>query len=118
MLVFVSPVLAQGIVPCGLDSDYMHRCDLSDLIIGLSRIFNYGIKIIAVITLACATFAGVMYVVSSGNESAMESAKAFLKAGLIGLAVVLCAWVIVNTTIVWLMPTKEGLGIGKKWWQF
>ena len=128
MLVFITPVLAQGVVPCGIDKDgsgkldWNERCTLCDLIVGIKKIFDYGIKTIAIITIACATFAGVMYVVSSGNESAMESAKNFLKASLIGLAVVLGAWVIVNTTIVWLMPTKtatdsEGfLGIEKTSW--
>jgi hypothetical protein len=118
LFLLVSPVLAQGIVPCGLDGTYANRCTLCHLIVGIKKIFDYGIKIIAVITLACATFAGVMYVVSSGNESTMESAKAFLRASLIGLAVVLSAWVIVNTVITVLMPTKSDLGIGQKWYDF
>jgi ABC-type nickel/cobalt efflux system permease component RcnA len=120
LFLFVSPVFAAdtGIVPCGHDK----ACTLCDLITGMKKLFDYGIKIIAVITLACATFAGVMYVVSSGNESTMESAKNFLKASLIGLAVVLCAWVIVNTVITVLMPTKTAtdaekfLGTGKTSW--
>lgn len=115
LFLLVSPVLAaDGIVPCGHGT----ACTLCDLIVGIKKIFDYGIKIIAIITIACATFAGVMYVVSSGNESTMESAKNFLKASLIGLAVVLCAWVIVNTVITVLMPTKTDLGIGKKWSEF
>jgi hypothetical protein len=130
LFLLVSPVLAQGIVPCGIDKDgswkldWAERCTLCDLIVGIKKIFDYGIKTIAIITLACATFAGVMYVVSSGNESAMESAKNFLKASLIGLAVVICAWLMVNTIITVLMPTKTttdtggSLGIGKKWAEF
>lgn len=114
LFLFVMPVLAQGIVPCGHDK----ACTLCDLIVGFKRIFDYGIKIIIVITLACATFAGVMYIVSSGNEKMITSAKDFLKASLIGLVVVLGAWVIVNTVITVLMPTQEGLGIGQKWYEF
>lgn len=129
MFIFITPVLAasgsaEGIVPCGLTSAYADRCTLCDLIAGFKKLFDWGLRTIIIICLACATFAGVMYVVSSGNESTMESAKNFLKASLIGLAVVLCAWVIVNTVITVLMPTKtdtdtEGsLGIGKKWSEF
>lgn len=115
LFLLVTPVLAQGIVPCGHDK----ACTLCDLIVGIKKLFDYGLKIIAVITLACATFAGVMYVVSSGNEKTMESAKAFLSASLIGLAVVLGSWLIVNTTIAVLMPTKSDLGTGKaSWYQF
>jgi len=117
MFLFISPVLAAdtGIVPCGHDGK---ACTLCDLIVGFKKLFDYGIKTIAVITIVCATFAGVMYVVSSGNESTMESAKAFLRASLIGLAVVLGAWLIVNTVITVLMPTQDNLGIGKKWSEF
>jgi hypothetical protein len=120
LFLLVTPVLAQeGIVPCSLDGSYSNRCTLCHLITGIKKIFDYGIKIIAIITLACATFAGVMYIVSSGNEKSMESAKAFLKASLIGFAVVLGAWVMVNTTIKVLMPTKGDLGTGKtSWYQF
>jgi hypothetical protein len=125
LFLLVTPVLAaDGIVPCGLDGTYSNRCTLCHLITGIKKIFDYGIKIIAVICLACATFAGVMYVVSSGNESTMESAKKFLSASLIGFAVVLGAWVIVNTTITVLMPTKKAadtggsMGIGKIWSDF
>jgi hypothetical protein len=115
MFVFMIPVLAadgDGIVPCGHDK----ACTLCDLITGLKKLFDYGITTIIIICLACATFAGVMYVVSSGNESTMESAKNFLKASLIGLAVVLSAWVIVNTVITVLIPTQSDLGIGKTSW--
>lgn len=116
MFLLALPVLAadEGIVPCGHDK----ACTLCDLIVGFKKIFDKGLEWIVIICLACATFAGVMYVVSSGNESTMESAKNFLKASLIGLAVVLCAWVIVNTVITVLMPTQTDLGIGKKWDDF
>ena len=125
LFLLVTPVLAaDGIVPCGLTGIFTERCTLCDLIKGFKILFDYGIKIIAVITLACATFAGVMYIVSSGNEGTMESAKKFLSASLIGFAVVLGAWVMVNTTITVLMPTKKAadtggiLGIGKSWVDF
>ena len=121
----MTPVLAAdptGIVPCGIDKDgnkkldWDERCTLCDLIVGFKKIFDYVIKTIIIICLACATFAGVMYVVSSGSEKMITSAKDFLKGSLIGLAVVLCSWVIVNTVITILMPTKNNLGIGKASW--
>ncbi|MBU2028828.1 hypothetical protein KJ761_02980, partial [Patescibacteria group bacterium] len=124
VFLLISPVLAadEGIVPCGLTGLYSQRCTLCDLIVGFKKLFDYGITTIVIICLACATFAGVMYVVSSGSEKMITSAKDFLKGSLIGLAVVLCAWVIVNTVITVLMPTKtatdaEGfLGTGKTSW--
>lgn len=117
LFLLIPPVLAAdtGIVPCGHDGK---ACTLCDLIVGFKKLFDYGITTIIIICLVCATFAGVMYIVSSGNESGMESAKAFLRGSLIGLAIVLCAWVIVNTVITVLMPTQDDLGIGKKWYNF
>ena len=118
MFTFAIPVLAAdtGIVPCGLDSTYSNRCTLCHFIAGFQRIFEKAKNIIAIICLTCATFAGVMYVVSSGNESMINSAKAFLRASLIGLVIVLGAWIIVNTVITVLMPTQSDLGTGKTSW--
>ncbi len=101
-----------GIVPCGHDK----MCTLCDLILGIKNLFDYGVKIIAAIALLCVFLAGAMYMVSSGNENMLSSAKAFLRASLIGLAVVLGSWVIVNTIITVIMPTKSDLGIGKTSW--
>ena len=73
-----------------------------------------------VITLALVAifFSGVMYIISSGDEGMMTSAKGFLKASLIGFAVVLGGWLIVNVTM-WVLGAQGDLGIGiEKWNKF
>ncbi|MFA7466536.1 MAG: hypothetical protein WCZ08_03955, partial [Parcubacteria group bacterium] len=52
---------------------------------------------------------------SAGNEETMETAKNFIKQSLYGVAIVLGAWLIVNTTM-WLLATRGDLGIGVSSW--
>ncbi|MFA7466623.1 MAG: hypothetical protein WCZ08_04415, partial [Parcubacteria group bacterium] len=52
---------------------------------------------------------------SAGNEETMETAKNFIKQSLYGVAIVLGAWLIVNTTM-WLLATNDDLGIGVAGW--
>jgi len=108
------------LVPCGTTFN-TDPCTLCDLIIGFQGIVKYGYNIAIYITLACLTFAGIMYLVSSGNESLVTSAKNFIKASLIGFILVFCAWLIVNTVLL-LLSAKTDFGIeskkGSKWYQF
>ena len=97
---------AAGLVPCGQGSDKANACNLCLLIVGFQNLVNYGYKIAIYIALACITFAGIMYLVSSGNESLMTSAKNFLKVSLAGFALIFCAWLIVNTLLVYLLDAK------------
>ncbi len=62
-----------------------------------------------VVTLALVAifFAGVMYIVSTGDENMMTKAKGFLKVGLIGFSVVIGAWLIVNVAM-WILGAREG----------
>lgn len=42
---------------------------------------------------------GIFYIVSTGDEGMMQTAKGGIKAALIGFAVMLAAWLIVNTVL-------------------
>jgi hypothetical protein len=57
------------------------------------------------VTLAGLFFSGVMYIISAGDDGMMTSAKNFAKACLIGFAVVLGAWLIVNVTM-WVISAQ------------
>ena len=120
----------QGIVPCarwltssaaGEKEDKM--CTLCDLIVGIQRIFNYGLFIILSIAFLGIFLAGVLYIISSGDEGLMTKAKTFLRSALIGFALVACAWLIVNV-VLWLIVKKDAsdpdlttrMGIGQPNW--
>lgn len=114
----------QGIVPCGRydgANGETDICTLCHLILGIQRIVQYGLYIVIAFAFAGIFIAGVMYVISSGDEGMITQAKGFLSATLIGFSVVLGAWIIVNTTL-WIIGSDKydsGLGIqSETWWKF
>jgi len=92
-----SAFAAEDLVLCGRSGG--EACTLCDLVVGFHNLVQYGLEVITIIALAGITFAGVMYTVSSGNESMVTSSKNFMKASVIGFAVVFCAWLIVNQVL-------------------
>jgi len=125
LFAFSSSVFAQipkieptgGVVPCGTEAN-PQPCTLCHLVVGFHNIVQYGLFLITIIALAGVTFAGVMYVLSSGNESMITSSKNFLKASVIGFAVVLAAWLIINQVLL-SISAKPDLGIEAiNWYTF
>ncbi len=105
---------ADGIVPCG-NGDASTACTLCDLIVGIHNVVKFGLDLVTVAALAGIFFAGVMYLISAGDEKMMTSAKSFLKASIIGFVVVFAGWLIV-TTVIWVLGTKSDMGIGVSSW--
>ena len=102
-----------GIVPCGTDAT--GPCTLCHLIIGIQKLFNFGILLVTTIAFVGIFIGGAMYMISAGDTSMMESAKKFITASMIGFALVFGAWLIVNIVLN-IIPTKTDLGIGKTSW--
>lgn len=117
----------KGIVPCGRNTGTAEEqapCTLCHLIVGFQRLVQYGMYMVVTLALVGIFFAGVMYIISSGDENMMTQAKGFLKVSLIGFSVVIGAWLIVNVTM-WVLGAREGsdeggvLGIKvEKWNKF
>lgn len=131
--IFLSPASAQvstpapiwtGLVPCGRNEGTAAEtapCTLCHLVVGFQRLVQYGMYMVVTLALVGIFFAGVMYIVSSGDEGMMTQAKGFLKVSLIGFSVVIGAWLIVNVTM-WILGAKEAsdeggtLGINIESW--
>ena len=95
--------LHAGLIPCGLstpDPDIpgggTERCTLCHLLVGLSRIVVFLRNIMAAVAVAVLVAMAIIYLTSGGNEGRMTFAKGGMFAALIGLGIVLLAWVTVN----------------------
>lgn len=108
---------ASGIVQCGRPGHEM--CTLCDLIKGFYDIIQYIIKIAVVVALAMFTLGGSSYVTSFGGEKEIEMAKAAMKNAVIGLTIILAAWLLVNTVFL-ILGASPNLGVSQasSWWQF
>ncbi|MCA9364691.1 MAG: alpha/beta hydrolase [Candidatus Moranbacteria bacterium] len=127
-----------GLVPCGrqcdnpdtADIDESAPCTLCHLILGIQLLVKWGMFIVTVIAVSVVVIAGIIYIISAGNQSMMTLAKQAIVYALAGFAIVLGAWVIINT-IFWILVggaanqgtdtssflSRIGLS-GKNWYTF
>ncbi len=109
-------VNAEGLVPCGGTGQSM--CTLCHLIVGFKGIIDYGFKIMVIVAIVMVMVAGIVYIISAGNTGMMEMAKNLLQNALIGFAIILGAWLIINT-VMWVLGTQEDLGVkATNWYTF
>ncbi len=112
-----APLSAQAaLIPCGRSgadatADEQKPCTICHLVIGGKGIIDWGLKVMTFAAIAVIVAMGILYIVSTGDEGMMQTAKGGLKAALIGFAVMLAAWLIVNTTLRILTAKVPGLGI-------
>ncbi|HOF42480.1 MAG TPA: pilin [Candidatus Moranbacteria bacterium] len=104
-----------GIIKCGRPGQNM--CTLCDLVKGINDIVQFLMKVSIGIALLAITIGGILYIISSGDSGMMDKAKSAIKNALIGFIVVFSAYLIINTTIVYL-GTKADLGISAHWGTF
>lgn len=97
MLVFLFPDVtsaASGLVPCdGLDCNFCHVVDLGN------NVIKWLIGVLMLVFAIMAVSAGFGLVTSGGNTAAKETAKSKFTNAIIGLVIVLAAWLIVDTVM-------------------
>jgi hypothetical protein len=101
-----------ALVPCGRSSGTaaeMAPCTVCHLVVGGKGLIDYGLKTMTFVAIAIIVAMAILYIVSTGDEGMMGTAKNGIKAALIGFAVMLGAWLIVNTTLRILSAQIPGL---------
>lgn len=100
LLIFLLPVLASaaGLVPCGgPDED---PCEISHFFQMLYRIYDFLIKWIAFpLAVLGVTIGGVLILISAGSPNLLGLGKKILYSAIIGLVLVFCSWLIINTIL-------------------
>lgn len=105
-----STVEASGIVPCGHTlspvpppigmPNYYERCTVCDMFVLTNNIIAQLRKWVFITAVFMIAIAGVMYIVSTGNESMTSMAKTAIKAALIGSTIVFVAWLAISTLLL------------------
>lgn len=85
----IAETKSEGLVPCGHD----RPCTTCDLIVGIKGVIDFLTRMLAIVGLFIITVAGVMYIVSSGDSGMVSKAKSAIKNVLVGIVIVLTAWV-------------------------
>lgn len=106
---------AASLVPCGkkvddpdtaLPVDESLPCTVCHIILGGEGLISWGLGIMTVIAITVAFAMAVLYVVSSGDQGMMQTAKGGILAALIGFGVMLSAWLIVNVVLTVFADTE------------
>lgn len=117
-----TPTFAVSLIPCGrsgADATAAERapCTICHIITGGQRIMDWGLRIMTFAAIAVIVAMAIFYIVSTGNEGMMTTAKSGITAAFVGFAVMLSAWLIINTTlrifsanIPGLVVTSNGFG--------
>lgn len=93
-----------GLVPC------TNNCNFNDLTTLVNNIINWflGISVsVAAITFAVA---GAKMIFNPNNSSKRAEALDMFKKTIIGLIIILCAWLVIHTVIAALTGAKSGSG--------
>lgn len=99
-------VLPGGLIPCG--NSGQPACDFNMLIKLVQNIINFLVYMAAPVAAVAFAWAGVLYLTAAGDETKIGKAHAIFTDVLIGLGIVLSAWLIVKLIVTGL-GVKSGL---------
>ena len=89
---------AKGIVPCG--NPGQPACEIKDFFIMLAIIYDFLVKWIATpLAILGLTIGAIFILISAGNPSLNKRGWDIVWAAVIGLALVFCSWLIINTLL-------------------
>jgi len=100
-----------GLITCGRTNGTVEEkkpCTICHVVVAGNNVMKWGLGIMTVIAFTVVFAMAVLYVVSAGNPGLMQTAKGGIVAALIGFAVMLSAWLIVNTILTILVRTDTG----------
>ncbi len=107
LIAFCLPIVvsAAGLVPCGGPGEA--ACNTDFVVSFVSGLINFLISMLGVIAMIVLVYAGFRMVVSMGNEAEWTKAKSLFTNVIIGIILILAAWLIVDT--IMRVLTGEGL---------
>jgi len=117
LLTFAPLSADAALIPCGRNSDdpdtittnEMAPCTICHIIVGGAGLITWGLGIMTVVAICVIVAMAILYIVSAGYDGLMTTAKGGIKASLIGFAVILGAWLIVNVVLT-MLSVDRGAG--------
>jgi hypothetical protein len=94
-----------GLLPCtGLD------CDICDLGAVFNKLIIYAIEFASIAAIVITFWGGFKMLMSAGNEEAVKTGKRMIWGAAVGLAIVLSAWIVVDSIFKILAGGNSRLG--------
>jgi len=114
LFILGSSICLADIVPCGKSGG--SPCTICHLIVGIQNLVNWGKNILVTVAVVGIVIAGIIYMLSSGSETMITTAKSCFKASLVGFTIAIAAWLMINAVLFWLISAKTDLGVGVTGW--
>lgn len=107
MVVLFIPLITQAaLVNCGPNGGGTEPCTITDFFQLFVNIFNYLLGMGAIVAFIFLIYGGIRMFLYSIDESNLAAGKKTIVEALIGLAIILLAYVLINTLLVALGVTK------------
>jgi len=125
LFVLFLPLISEGagLVPCGRSEDDLSTpknesspCTACDLLVLLQNVLHFALTMAFLIVVIFAIYGGFRWIFSGGNEANIKAGQQIITNAIIGLVIILCAWLIVNT-VFWLVAQTGGQDYTGTWFQ-
>ncbi|NCO00029.1 hypothetical protein GW920_02790 [Candidatus Falkowbacteria bacterium] len=80
-----------------------------DIRFTMARVINVALGFLGIIFLIIAVVAGFQYMTSRGNEEKTKEAMSMLRNAIIGLVIVLVAWILTRYSVIVMSQTVNGM---------
>ena len=102
----LSPLItgAAGLVPCGGPGD---PCTACDLLVLAQNVLEFALKMAFLIIIGFIVYGGFRWIFSLGKEENLKAGQQIITNAIIGLIIILTAWIIVNT-VFWFIAQAGG----------
>lgn len=92
------------LVPCGADDDLCTACDLFVL---AQNVLKFAFEIAFLIVVGFIVYGGFRWIFSLGKEENLKAGQKIITNAIIGIVIILSAWIIVNT-VFWFIAQAGG----------
>jgi len=96
---------------CRTDGD----CSLCDFMTMSTNLGRWILSVVGGLALVYFVYAGMMFIISLGNQERVTKAKGVLTGAVTGIVIILGAWMIVNLVFMALVVTTDTKGGAKVW---
>ena len=90
-----------GLVPCGDD------CTPCDLLILIQNVLDFALTMAFIMVIGFIVYGGFRWIFSLGKEENLKAGQQIITNAIIGLIIVLSAWIIINT-VFWVIKQMGG----------